>query len=197
MIRPLQSYAVFCGSSSGKDPIYIDNAYETGKLIASRGARVIYGGAQVGLMGAVADGALHAGGSVVGVIPGFLKTKEIAHEWLSELIVVETMHERKLKMHELSDAIIGLPGGWGTMEELTEMLTWAQLGLHLKPIGLLNTNGFYDGLIQQIAVMQEHGFLRPEYAAMLIVRDNLDDLLSAMNEYVAPAVPKWINEERT
>ncbi len=161
------------------------------------GCRLIYGGARVGLMGAVADGALSVGGEVIGVIPGFLQTKEIAHTGLTELITVETMHARKLRMHALSDAIIALPGGWGTMEELTEMLTWAQLGLHQKPIGLLNTDGFYNGLVQLIATMQSAGFLKAEHAAMLAVADKIESLLAALTTYEAPTAPKWITEATT
>ena len=197
MQQPLTSFAVFCGSSSGLHPVFADIAYKAGGAIAAAEARVVYGGSRMGLMGAVADGALDAGGDVVGVIPGFLKTKEIAHTGLTELITVENMHERKLKMHELSDAIIALPGGWGTMEELMEMLTWAQLGLHTKPIGLLNTAGFYNGLLELVNTMQTQGFLRPAFAEMLIIEEHIEQLLPAMAAYKAPVVPKWITEERT
>jgi uncharacterized protein (TIGR00730 family) len=197
MMQQLTSIAVFCGSSSGFDAMYKDVAYRAGQAIAAAGARVVYGGAQLGLMGAVADGALDAGGRVIGVLPGFLKTKEVAHTRLTELIVVDNMHERKLRMHELSDAIIALPGGWGTMEELMERLTWAQLGLHIKPIGLLNAGGFYNGLLVLVDTMQQQGFLKPELAKMLIVADDIEQLLPAMAAYIAPAVPKWITEERT
>jgi uncharacterized protein (TIGR00730 family) len=148
-------------------------------------------------MGAAADGALSAGGEVTGILPGFLETKEIAHTGLTELIIVDTMHERKLAMHRLSDAIIALPGGWGTMEELMEMLTWAQLGLHQKPIGLLNVDSFYDSLIQFVITMQGQGFLKPEHASMLLVRDNIQDLMAAMEAYNPPPVPKWVTEART
>ncbi len=193
----ITSIAVFCGSSTGFEPIFQNAAYEAGRAIAAKGCRLVYGGARVGLMGAVADGALSAGGQVIGVIPGFLQTKEIAHTGLTELITVATMHERKLRMHALSDAIIALPGGWGTMEELTEMLTWAQLGLHQKPIGLLNTGGFYNGLVQLIATMQSAGFLKAEHAAMLLVNDEIESLIAALAAYEAPATPKWITEATT
>lgn len=189
---PLSSYAVFCGSASGFDETYEQTAYETGNAIAERGGQLVYGGAIVGLMGAAANGALAVGGKVTGVIPRFLQTKEIVHPALTELIVVETMHERKLMMHKLSDAIIALPGGWGTMEELMEMLTWAQLGLHRKPIGLLNINGFYDGLLHLIDTMRRQGFLKEEHAAMLIVADEICTLLDALDLYEAPEVPKWL-----
>jgi uncharacterized protein (TIGR00730 family) len=197
MQQRLTSFAIFCGSASGNDPLYGEVAYGAGQAIAALGAGIVYGGSQLGLMGAVASGALDGGGEVTGVIPGFLKTKEIAHTGLTELIIVENMHERKLRMHELSDAIIALPGGWGTMEELMEMLTWAQLGLHTKPIGLLNTGGFYNGLLQLVQTMQQEGFLREELASMLIVADEIAPLLQAMTSYQAPTIPKWITEEGT
>jgi uncharacterized protein (TIGR00730 family) len=193
----LHSYAVFCGSSAGFDAAFGRLAFELGQRIAQSGARLVYGGAQVGLMGRVADGALSAGGPVSGVLPGFLKRKEIEYGGLSELIIVDSMHERKLKMHELSDAVIALPGGWGTLEELTEMLTWAQLGLHSKPIGILNAAGFYDGLLHQIQTMVAQGFLRSEYAELLVVQSSIDALLQVLASYVAPARPKWLSEERS
>jgi uncharacterized protein (TIGR00730 family) len=155
----------------------------------------VYGGAKIGLMGAVADGALSEGGKVIGVLPNFLRSKEIAHEGLTELILVESMHERKLEMHELSDGVIALPGGFGTLEELFEMLTWAQLGLHKKPIGILNIDGFYDSLNIMIQTMVDKGFLKVMNQQMLLVSDNIDDLLDKMNNYVAPIVGKWIDEE--
>jgi uncharacterized protein (TIGR00730 family) len=197
MVKSLQSIAVFCGSSPGYHEEFREMAYAAGREIALTGARIVYGGSRLGLMGAVADGALDAGGVVTGVLPGFLKTKEIAHPGLSQLIIVDNMHERKLRMHELSDSIIALPGGWGTMEELMEMLTWAQLGLHAKPIGLLNAGGFYHGLLELIRTMQSQGFLRPALAEMLIVADEIEPLLHAMAAYKAPMVPQWITEEET
>jgi len=193
----IKSIVVFCGSSTGKELIYRELAYQLGQYIARMGARLIYGGAKVGLMGCVADGVLNEGGRVIGVIPGFLRTKEVAHEGLTEMIEVETMHERKLKMHALSDAVIALPGGWGTMEELMEMLTWAQLGLHTKPIGMLNVDGFYAGLHQLVIKMQDSGFLKPEHANMLLMDDTIDDLMEKMIAYKAPEVPKWITSSQT
>ena len=193
----MTSIAVFCGSSTGNHKAYAEAAFHTGKAIAMAGMKVIYGGARVGLMGQVADGALSAGGEVIGVIPSFLKTKEIVHNHLTALIIVETMHERKLQMHELSSGIITLPGGFGTMEEMFEMLTWAQLGLHPKPMGLLNTNGFYDHLCQQVQVMTDEGFLRDTDAQRLLVASDVDKLLALMASYTAPEAPKWITEETT
>ena len=154
----MKSITVFCGSSSGTDGVYKSQATLLGRALAERNIQLVYGGAQIGLMGAVADGVLTHGGRAIGVLPGFLKSKEIAHDRLTELIIVETMHERKTKMHELCDGVIALPGGFGTLEELFEMLTWGQLGLHKKPIGLLNTDNFYDPLITLLQTMVDNGF---------------------------------------
>ncbi|MEI8278654.1 MAG: TIGR00730 family Rossman fold protein [Bacteroidota bacterium] len=193
----MKRIAVFCGSGEGTESIYKEHAYTVGKTLAEQGIEVIYGGAKIGLMGAVADGALQHGGIVRGVIPTFLRTKEVAHTTLTELIVTETMHERKLKMHELSEGIITLPGGWGTMEELFEMLTWGQLGLHPKPIGLLNTNGYYDSLIALNETMIQKGFLKSTYSSMLITSASIDGLLSQMRAYIAPVRPVWMTEQTT
>ena len=157
--------------------------------------QLIYGGADVGLMGAVADGALNEGGKVTGVLPRFLQSKEIAHKQLTELILVETMHERKTKMNELCDGVIVLPGGYGTMEEFFEMITWAQLGLHKKPIGILNINGFYDDLIRLVETMVEKGFLKQINREMLLICENIEELLEMMKNYQAPNVGKWISRE--
>lgn len=191
----MKQIVVFCGSGTGIDPVYQQEAGRLGMILAQRGISVVYGGARVGLMGAVADGALAHQGTVIGVIPGFLRTKEVAHEGLTELILVESMHERKTLMHELSDGVIALPGGFGTFEELFEMLTWAQLGLHRKPIGLLNTAGFYDDLVAMIQKMADKELLRPVYQKMLLVAPTIEELIIKMDEYIAPDVPKWIEEE--
>lgn len=191
----MKSVTVFCGSSGGSDPIYRSQAAFLGRTLAQQNIRIVYGGAKVGLMGAVADAALSEGGKVVGVIPKFLRSKEIAHERLTELIIVESMHERKTKMHELSDGIIALPGGFGTLEELFEILTWAQLGLHKKPIGLLDINGFYDHLKQLLRTMVDKGFLKAINYNMLLISDDVNDLLNQMKRYDAPVIPKWISEE--
>jgi uncharacterized protein (TIGR00730 family) len=155
----------------------------------------VYGGANVGLMGAVADGVLSKGGKVIGVLPKFLKTKEIAHENLTELILVDTMHERKTTMHELCDGVIALPGGFGTLEEFFEMLTWGQLGLHQKPIAILNIEGFYDLLNEFVQTMVDKGFLKELNQQMLLVSDNIEELLEKMENYKAPTVGKWITKE--
>lgn len=193
----MKSVSVFCGSSSGSDPVYEESAYELGKALAKAGITVVYGGAKIGLMGKVAEGALDHQGEAIGVIPGFLKQKEVAHDNLSEMIVVETMHERKLKMSELSDGIIALPGGFGTMEEFFEILTWGQLGLHTKPMGLLNINNFYDALIQQFDVMVDQQLLKPINRQMVLVSNTIPDLLNQMKSYDAPDVPKWITPQKT
>lgn len=188
----MKSIAVFCGSSSGSNVIYMEKAIDLGKTLAHNDIQLVYGGAKVGLMGAVADGALSAGGHVIGVIPGFLQTREVVHENLSELIRVETMHERKALEYELCDGAIALPGGFGTMDELFEMLTWGQLGIHEKPVGLLNINGFFDDLNRVIINMVNEGFLKELNREMLIISKEIAELLDRMNKYQAPAVSKWI-----
>jgi len=193
----MKSIVVFCGSGEGYNEIYRETAYLLGKTLAAQNIRIIYGGAKVGLMGALADGALQHGGEIVGVIPYFLKTKEVVHEGLSELITVDTMHERKLKMSELSDGVITMPGGWGTMEELFEMLTWGQLGLHVKPVGLLNVNGYYDALKALSDNMVQEGFLDEYVNATLLISESIEELIEQMTAYVPPAAPKWITRQTT
>ena len=191
----MKRITVFCGSSLGTKAEYQSQATLLGQTLAKNNIGLVYGGARIGLMGAVADGALSEGGEVIGVIPEFLQTKEVGHDRLTELIVVDSMHERKTKMHELCDGIIALPGGFGTLEELFEILTWAQLGLHKKPIALLNTNGFYDPLIAMIQTMVDHQFLKEINQQMLLINDSIDELLSDMMNYQAPTVGKWIHNE--
>ena len=193
----MNSIVVFCGSGEGNKALYKEAAYLLGTTLARLNITVIYGGAKVGIMGAVADAALAAGGKVTGVIPGFLKTREVAHEGLTELITVDNMHERKLKMHQLSDGIITLPGGWGTMEELFEMLTWAQLGLHNKPVGLLNVNGYYNTLTALCDNMVGEGFLPATIREMLITGETVADLLSKMNAYQPIETTRWITDSNT
>jgi hypothetical protein len=193
----MNSITIFCGSSTGTDGVFHRIATDTGRTLAARSITVVYGGAKIGLMGAVADGALSRGGKVIGVLPDFLKAKEIAHDGLTQLFTSETMHERKVKMHELSDGAIALPGGFGTLDELFEMLTWGQLGLHTKPIALLNVGGFYDPLIEQISRMARMGFMKEENRAMLLVGDTIGSVLAQMEAYSAPAVSKWITQEKT
>ena len=166
-----------------------------GQTLAKQNIQLVYGGSNTGLMKAVADGTLNEGGKVTGVLPHFLQSKEIAHKNLTELILVETMHERKTKMNELCDGVIVLPGGYGTLEEFFEMITWAQLGLHKKPIGILNINGFYDDLIRLVQTMVDKGFLKQINRDMLLISDNIDELLEKMRNYEAPSVGKWISKE--
>ena len=187
----MKSICVYCSSSLGNNPYFAEQAFELGQTLAEHGIDVIYGGAKVGLMGKVADGAKSKNGKVFGIIPEFLAAKEIKHDHLDELIVVQTMHERKALMQEKSDGFIALPGGFGTMEELFEILTWGQLGLHKKPIGILNLEGYYDALIQLVETMIQKGLLKSEYKEMLLVSDSIDDLISQMNLYEVPFVTKW------
>ena len=191
----MKRVTVFCGSSLGNDPQFQIQAKLLGQTLAKQNIELVYGGAKIGLMGAVADGALSEEGKVIGVLPKFLRSKEIAHEGLTQLILVDSMHERKTKMNELCDGVIALPGGFGTMEEFFEMLTWAQLGLHQKPVGISNINDFYDSLIVSAQTMVDGGLLKEVNQKMLLVSDNIDDLLNKMRSYVAPVVGKWINKE--
>jgi len=194
----MKSIVVFCGSSYGYNEIYADTAYQVGSLLAEKNIELIYGGSKLGLMGAVAEGALQNGGRVTGIIPRFLRTKEIAHENLTELVLVETMHERKLKMHERSDGILALPGGWGTMEELFEMMTWAQLGLHSKPIGVLNINGFYEPFMAFLNNMVTEGLLKEDCMKMLMMSSDIFEVLENMWKYEPPAeTPKWMSTQKT
>lgn len=191
----MKSITVFCGSSFGTDDIFKEQAFLLGQTLAKQHIQLIYGGADVGLMGAVADGTLSEGGKAVGVLPHFLQSKEIAHKNLTELILVETMHERKTKMNDLCDGVIVLPGGYGTLEEFFEMITWAQLGLHKKPIGILNIDGFYDDLIRLVQTMVNKGFLKQVNRDMLLISENIDELLEKMRNYEAPSVGKWISKD--
>jgi uncharacterized protein (TIGR00730 family) len=191
----MKRITVFCGSSPGNDINFRTQARLLGQTLAKRNIELVYGGANVGLMGAVADGVLSEGGKAIGVLPNFLKSKEIAHEGLTKLILVESMHERKTTMNELCDGVIALPGGYGTLEEFFEMLTWAQLGLHKKPVGILNIEGFYDPLITLVQTMVDKQFLKEINQKMLLMSDDIDDLLDNMKNYVAPAVGKWISKE--
>lgn len=192
----MKSIVVFCGSSEGNDPKILNVAYELGAELASRQIKLIYGAAKIGVMGRLAVGALDHQGEVIGIIPGFLKLKEVVHQELTELITTETMHQRKLAMYELCDGVITLPGGFGTLEELLEILTWSQLGLHQKPIGLLNINGFFDPLLQMFEEMVQSGFLKQQNKDLLIVESSIDGLLDKMQNYEPAWVPKWIKKEQ-
>lgn len=190
----LRRICVYCGSSSGIDPLHRSAAYALGVLLAQSGIGVVYGGGNVGLMGALADGALSQKGEVIGVIPQSLMAKELGHGGVTELHVVGSMHERKQLMVDLSDGFIALPGGFGTMDELFETLTWLQLSFHDKPVGLLNVAGFFDGLLTFIAHMCESGFLKREHAACVLVEHEASRLLSRMEAFSPPDLGKWIEK---
>lgn len=192
----MKRMVVFCGSSTGTDPQVIETAFRLGATLAEKGICLVYGAARIGIMGEVARGALENGGEVIGVIPDFLKRKEVLHTGLSQLIVTGTMHERKLKMHELSDSVLTLPGGFGTLEELFEMITWAQLGLHRKPIGILNINGYFDDLLRMMQKMVSLNFLKQENYEMLLVNSSIPGLLQQMTDYKPKPVPKWIQKDQ-
>jgi uncharacterized protein (TIGR00730 family) len=193
----MTSVCVFAGSSAGARPEYRLAAIELGRVLAARGIGLVYGGARVGLMGAVADAVLAGGGQVVGVIPRALVEKEVAHTGLTDLRVVTSMHERKALMADSADGFMALPGGWGTLEELFEILTWAQLGIHHKPCGLLNVNGYYDGLLSFLEHSITEGFVRREYRAMISVSDSSATLLDLLHDSVPPVVAKWIDVTST
>ena len=191
----MKNIAVYCGSSAGTDPIYREQAAMLGTILAEKGIRIIYGGGRVGLMGVLAGAALEAGGKVTGILPGFLQIKEVAHPGLTEMIPVKSMHERKALIEQRSDGAIALPGGFGTLDELFEMLTWGQLGLHSKPVALFNINGFFDPLLLTLEKMVNEGFLRPDHQNQLIVSDQIQLLLEKMVVYEPPSVAKWIGLE--
>ena len=193
----MRRVCVFAGSSAGVRPEYRAAAAALGRVLCERGIELVYGGAHVGLMGAVADAVMAAGGRVTGVIPDALVAKELAHTGVTELHVVASMHERKALMAELSGGFIALPGGWGTWEELFEVLTWGQLGLHTKPCGLLNAGGYFDGLLAFMAHAMHEGFVRTEQNAMLLVADTPVGLLDQMAAYRPPRVEKWLERTET
>lgn len=187
----LRRICVYCGSNPGNDPAHRVAAYRLGELLAREGLGLVYGGGNVGLMGAVADGALACGGEVIGVIPRSLLEKELGHGGLTELHVVDTMHERKQMMVDLSDGFIALPGGFGTLDELFETLTWLQLAFHSKPVALLNEGGFFDGLVAFVNHMSQGGFLRREHAECLLVDTDAPRLLERMRAFAPPDLGKW------
>lgn len=193
----MKSIAVFCGSSEGASSIYKESAVKLGHVLAEQQITLIYGGANVGLMGAVADAVLEQGGRVIGVLPFFLQDREIAHKGLTELVMVDSMHERKAKMAELADGFIALPGGPGTMEEFFEIFTWGQLGLHRKPCGLLNINHYFDPIVSMFDVMQREQFMQPKYRTMVITDHTPEGILKQFSNYDAPSVKTYLNEQRT
>ena len=191
----MRSVCVFCGSNPGRRPEYLMGAADLGRTLVSRGLRVVYGGAHVGTMGALADAVLAAGGEIVGVIPALLVDAEVAHPGLTELRIVDGMHERKATMAALADGFITLPGGLGTLEEFAEIVTWAQLGLHAKPTGLLNLLGYYDDLLTFLDHATYERFVRPDHREQILARPSAGELLAAMGGWTAPprAPAKWID----
>ena len=192
----MKSICVYCGANPGTLPIYRESAMRLGQLLAKARVQIVYGGGNVGLMGIIADAALAEGGHVLGVIPESLEKLEVAHRGLTELRIVRSMHERKLMMAEYSQAFIALPGGIGTAEEIFEVFTWSQLGIHLKPCGILNVGGFYDGFIQQIQRMVTDGFLRAEQAEQLIIDDDIERLLKRLMTLQPRVLQKWTEREK-
>ncbi len=195
-MRKLDSICVFCGSSEGNDIKIIEAATQLGKALANNNIKLVYGAAKIGIMGLIAKSTLAHKGKVVGIIPEFLKLKEVVHLGLTELITTQNMHDRKLLMQTRSDGFITMPGGMGTMEELFEILTWLQLGLHSKPIGLLNVNHYYDDLILMLEKMVKKGFLSMDNLELLIVDDQIDNLIEKMKNFKDPQKPKWLTNER-
>jgi uncharacterized protein (TIGR00730 family) len=191
----VKKICVYCGSSPGDNAVYIRVAKELAKELCDRGITLVFGGGAVGIMGVIADAVIERGGDVIGVIPKSLAIKEVAHENLTELHVVASMHERKAMMAELADGFIALPGGWGTLEEIFEMLTWAQLGFHEKPCGLLNVEGYYDNLIAFLEGSFNKKFVKELYRPLLMTSDRPDQLLAYFAAYQAPRVRKWVSED--
>jgi len=188
---------VFCGSNAGANLAFAQAARATGELLERRKIRLVYGGGNVGLMGLLADAALARSGEVIGVIPHAMVEKELAHANLTKLHVVHSMHERKALMAELADAFIALPGGFGTLDEFCEVLTWAQLGLHRKPCGLLNVEGFYDAFLAQIDGAVRARFIRPEHRALVLTEREPEALLARLEQFEPPAIHKWIDRDES
>ena len=191
----IQAICVFCGANYGKRPSYRESARRVGEILAERGITLVYGGGNVGLMGALADACLEKGGRVVGVIPRALKEKEIAHKDLSEMHVVGSMHARKAMMADLADAFLTLPGGFGTWDEFCEALTWSQLGLQKKACAFLNVEGYYDALLAMAQRAAEDGFIRPEHCELLLVDTDPERIVDRLQDYEVPYVPKWVDRK--
>lgn len=193
----IRNICVYCGSNPGKRPAYHEGAVRLAEALVNEDIGLVYGGGSVGLMGILADAVLERGGKVTGVIPEDLVRREVGHEGLTELRVVDSMHERKATMSELSDGYIAMPGGLGTLEELFEMLTWAQLGIHSKPVAALNIDGYYDRLVSFLDHGVEQGFIKAPHRNMLMVEEDPADLLSQFASYEPPSVRKWMNAGQT
>lgn len=193
----IRRICVFCGSNTGSDPAYLQAARELGRLFAREGIALVYGGGSVGLMGEVADAVLGSGGEVIGVIPHALWAREVGHHGLTDLRIVDTMHERKAMMADLADAFIAMPGGLGTLEEIFEIWTWAQLGLHQKPVGFLDVNGYYSPLMQFLDRAVRERFVREEHRGIAVVDSDPEGLLRRFEDFEAPRVEKWITRDET
>jgi len=196
-MHPIKSICVFCGSSQGNNADFSNQARKLGLEIAKQGLTLIYGGGNIGLMGVLADEVLKENGKVHGIIPHFLSEKEVGHTGLTQMTFVDSMHQRKQLISELSDAFIAMPGGFGTLEELAEILTWSQLGLIKKPIGILNVNSFFDPLLSQLDAMVDAGFLKQENRYLLIDQSSPIELLDALKMFEPAYIPKWLNKEQT
>lgn len=196
-MNQLKTICVYCGSSQGKKETYATAAKSLAESLVARNITLVYGAASIGIMGTVADHVLKLGGQVIGVIPKALAHKEITHSNLTELYVTQSMHERKMKMAELSDGFIALPGGIGTMEELFEIWTWAQLGFHKNPCGLLNIDGYYDALIQFVDHMQQEQFVKPKHHDLLMIADDPEKLLEKFISYTPPEITQWVEKDET
>jgi uncharacterized protein (TIGR00730 family) len=195
--QPLRAVCIYCASSSGNDPRYLATATAVGRLLGTSGITLVYGGGAVGLMGAAADGCLEAGGTVVGIIPAGLFRREVAHRGVTELIEVTSMHERKQLMYERSDAFVALPGGLGTLEEVAEIATWAQLGIHRKPIAMLDVAGYWSGLRQWLDGAVDAGLLKASNRALISWVDEVDGVLPALRAYDVPYEDKWLDTSET
>jgi uncharacterized protein (TIGR00730 family) len=193
----LQTICVFCAANPGVDPAYVEQATAMGRFLAESGRRLVYGGGRTGLMGALADGALAAGGEVIGIMPRHLVDHEVAHTGLTKLHVVASMHERKSLLAELSDGFLAMPGGLGTLEEIFEVWTWGQLGLHRKPYGLLQVGDFFAPLLRFLDHAVEEGFIRQEYRDLLVVATEPSSLISRMENMSPPPLPRWVDREST
>jgi hypothetical protein len=192
MNAPIASVCLFCGANTGTRPAYADAATQIGRALAARGMTLVYGGGSVGLMDIAAQAALDAGGRVIGVITEQLMVREVGHSGLDQLHIVATMHERKALMAKLSDAFVALPGGFGTFDELCEMATWDQLGIHVKPLAVVNVEGYFDGFLAQLDRAVEDGLLKPEHRALLCCATTVDAALAALAAWQPPPVPQWL-----
>jgi uncharacterized protein (TIGR00730 family) len=193
----MKRICVFCGSNNRANPVYLESAERVGLFLAENNIELVFGGGRVGLMGKIADTVMHHGGKVIGIIPESLAIKEVAHQGLSELIIVDTMHERKAQMADHSDGFIALPGGFGTFEELCEIITWAQLGIHHKPCGFLNINNYYDPLIKLFDQATAEGFVHPEHRTLVLIEETIEQMFEKMKNYQPPNIEKWLDKKES